>query len=146
MSPQEITATLIKALEATDYSDCIKDLRRIGIDPQSYINGLDKVHPCFVLSPATSHSWLSESQAINIISPGSDIYERCIRALGRVCGIYALLPGSHEVELALTTGEHPVASGGFSDVWKAENENGEVFAVKVLRMYQDNAAVVKKVR
>ena len=43
------------------------------------------------------------------------------------------------------TGEHAIASGGFSDTWKASNEKGEVFAVKVLRLYQNNAAQVKKV-
>jgi len=42
-------------------------------------------------------------------------------------------------------GEHPVGSGGFSDVWKADGENGGVFAVKELRMYQNNAERVKKV-
>lgn len=44
-SPREITTALTNALQATDYSDCIEHLRRVGIDPQSYINGLDKVCP-----------------------------------------------------------------------------------------------------
>ena len=85
------------------------------------------------------------SQAIDILSPKSDIHERCVRALGKVCGIYGLLPDSHKVKSTLTTSQHAIASGGFSDIWKATNEKDEVFAVKVLRMYQDNAAQVKKV-
>ena len=84
-------------------------------------------------------------QAIDILTPESDIHERCVRALRKACGIYGLLPDSHEVKFTLASGEHALASGGFSDVWKATNEDGEVFAVKVLRMYQNNAAQVKKV-
>lgn len=43
--PKVITTTLAKALEAGDYSACLKNLHGIGIDPQSYIDGLDKVCP-----------------------------------------------------------------------------------------------------
>ena len=55
-SPQEITTTLTNALGAADYSDCVKDLRRIGIDPKSYIDGLDKVRPRFASSLVARHS------------------------------------------------------------------------------------------
>jgi hypothetical protein len=54
--PKVITETLNNLLEAEDYSDCVKNLQKIDIDPQSYINGLDKVRPCFVLSLAASRS------------------------------------------------------------------------------------------
>jgi len=84
-------------------------------------------------------------QAIGILSPESDIHERCVRELSRVCEIYGLLPESHKVNSILTTGQHAVASGGYSDVWRAVNKTGEYFAVKVLRMYEDSAAQVKKV-
>jgi len=57
-----------------------------------------------------------------------------------------MLPDSHTVKSVLTPGPRAVVPGGFSDVWKAENENREVFAIKVLRMYQDNAELVKRVR
>jgi len=144
-SPQEITTTLTNALGAADYSGCIKDLRRVGIDPQSYIDGLDEVCPCFGSSFVPLHSWALGYQAIDILSHESDIYERCVRALSKVCGIYGLLPDSHKVRSGLTVGEHAVASGGFSDVWKADDGIGGVFAVKVLRMYQNNAERVKKV-
>ena len=143
--PGVITETLNNLLEAEDYSDCVKNLQKIDIDQQSYINGLDKVRLCFVLSLAASRSWPSGSQAIDILSPGSGIYERCVRALSRACGIYGLLPNSHEVESALTTSEHAVKSGGFSDIWRGEDANGDVFAIKVLRMYEDNAPELKKV-
>ena len=54
--------------------------------------------------------------------------------MSEACGIYGLLPESHKVKFTLMTGEHAIASGGFSDTWKASNEKGEVFAIKVLRM------------
>ena len=86
------------------------------------------------------------SQAIDIISTESDIHRRCVRALSKVCGIYRLLPDSHKIKSTLTTSQHAIASGGFSDIWKAKNEKGEEFAIKVLRIYQNNATQVTKVR
>jgi len=83
---------------------------------------------------------------IEILSPESDIRGRCVRALRKACGMYRLLPDSHEVKSALKNGPRAVAPGGFSDVWKAENENGEVFAVKVFRVYEKGLELVQKVR
>jgi hypothetical protein len=54
--PGAITTALNNALEAKDYSDCVKDLQNVGIDPQSYIDGLDRVRPCSVSSQAPSRS------------------------------------------------------------------------------------------
>jgi len=34
------------------------------------------------------------------------------------------------------TMKRPFASGGFADVWKARNDNGHIFAVKCLRIYE----------
>lgn len=59
--------------------------------------------------------------------------------------MYGLLPDSHKIRSKLTVGEHPVAFGGFSDIWKAKSEDGDSFAVKVLRVYQNSAERVKKV-
>ena len=44
-SPHAITQILTKALDADDYAECIKDLPSHDINPQSYIDGLDKVCP-----------------------------------------------------------------------------------------------------
>lgn len=60
--------------------------------------------------------------------------------------MYTLLPDSYRVKSDLTKSQRPAAPGGFSDVWKAEGENGEVFAIKALRMYEKNVALVRKVR
>lgn len=82
---------------------------------------------------------------IDILSPESDIHERSVRELSRVCGIYGLLPESHKVNSILVTGQYAVTFGGYFDVWRAMNETGEHFAVKVLRTYEDSAAQLKKV-
>jgi len=144
-SPQEITRTLTDALAAKDYFTCVKSLKNVDIDPQEYIDGLDQVRSRSVISLAALRSWTLAYQAIDILSPESDIHERCVRELSTVCGIYGLLPESHKVNSILTTSQHAVASGGYSDIWKAVNKTGEYFAVKVLRMYEDSAAQVKKV-
>jgi len=83
---------------------------------------------------------------IEILSPESDIRGRCVRALRKACGIHRLLPNSHKIKSTLTKGPRAVAPGGFSDVWKAENENGEVFAIKAFRVYEKGFEQVQKVR
>lgn len=45
-APQVITRILTDAFAADDYSDYIKDLSSINIEPQAYIDGLDKVSSC----------------------------------------------------------------------------------------------------
>ena len=40
---QDINQVLATTFEAEDYLDCIKNLQTWNIDPQSYINNLDKV-------------------------------------------------------------------------------------------------------
>ena len=145
-APQAITRTLANALAADDFSGCIKNLPGLGIDPQAYIDGFDKVRPWFFYPRSFSVHGLWGLQAIDILSPESDIHNRCVRALSKVCGIYGLLPDSHKVKSTLTTSQHAIASGGFSDIWKATDEKNEVFAIKVLRMYENNASQVTKVR
>lgn len=41
--PQEINQTLTVAFGAEDYPDCVGDLKARDIDPQLYINSLDRV-------------------------------------------------------------------------------------------------------
>lgn len=47
-SPQAITMTLTNVFGARDYTDCVKNLCHVdgSIDPQSFIDGLDKVSSC----------------------------------------------------------------------------------------------------
>lgn len=150
LSPQNAREALDAAYVADDYLDCIKDLRGLGIDPQAYIDGLDQVRcrlPVLVSVPLT----IALHQIVNCLLSGSDDYYRCLRAMRKSCGIYGILPVSYCVppDLTLvTTGKikRPFASGGFADVWKAENNKGQMFAIKSLRMYQrDDLARAKKV-
>lgn len=52
-SPKIITATLINAFGSGDYSICLKSLHSVGIDPQSFIDGLDKVRSRILPSQIT---------------------------------------------------------------------------------------------
>ena len=61
-SPPAITTTLTNALGATDYTDCVKNLHHadVGIDPQSFIDGLDKVGSRIFPSLFTpTHDWFT---------------------------------------------------------------------------------------
>lgn len=53
---QDINQVLTAAFDAEDYLDCIKNLRQRNIDPQSYIDGLDKVSP---YSIQKHHAWFT---------------------------------------------------------------------------------------
>jgi len=48
-SSQEISRVLATTFEAVDYFDCIKGLKEQDIDPQSYIDSLDRVSSCLTL-------------------------------------------------------------------------------------------------
>ena len=39
---------LTAAFEAEDYLECIKDLKKRGVEPKSYINSLDNVCPHWI--------------------------------------------------------------------------------------------------
>lgn len=143
-SPREITKTLSDIFASEDYRNCIKDLQNVGIDPQAYIDGLDKVRSQFVISLAALRSWSLGHQAIGTLPPESDTHERSLRHLRNVCRTYGLLPESHQVKSNPTTGQYTVASGGFSDVWRAANKSGKVLAFKVFRTHEDSATQVEE--
>ena len=144
--PRDPQQVLTAAFTAIDYQDCINNLAQWHIDPQAYINGLDQVGSrlsMLVGDPLTPVL----RQILDTLSPESDIYKRCLRALRKVCGIYGLLPTSHHMPSGLTTvNKRPFASGGFADVWKARSRDNRTFAVKCIRIYEvDNFGDVTKV-
>jgi len=143
-SSQAITRMLADAFAAKDYLTCVKSLKSVDIDPQEYIDGLEQVRSRSVIS-STTRSWGLEYQAIDILSPESDMYNLCVRELSRVCGIYELLPESHKINSILTMGQHTVARSGYSNLWRAMNKSGEHFAVRVLRIHQRGVTQVKQV-
>ena len=150
VSPQDAEHVLTAAFTAEDYSNCIKDLRRCGIDPQAYIEGLDRVG-FRTLVCMTSTLTPTILQIINTLSPTSEIYHSGLLALQKACGIYGLLPPScikSEPLTLITTSsmKRPFASGGFSDLWKARDTNGWAYAVKQFRVHMaDSLERVKKV-
>ena len=50
---KDIYQVVATAFAARDYLDCIKNLQASGINPKSYINGLDKVRS----TPSQGHSF-----------------------------------------------------------------------------------------
>ncbi|KAF9651283.1 kinase-like protein [Thelephora ganbajun] len=65
----------------------------------------------------------------------------------QLCGRSELVPASYFIsrERISTVGEHPVASGGFGDVWKGIYEGRHV-AIKALRVYKrDDMRKVKRI-
>jgi len=115
---QLLTATL----DAPDYLKTLKNLSA----KQEYIDGLYKI--------------------VCTLSPDSDIYKRGLRALRKAGGVTNLLPTCYHISPPLKEqDEMATASGGSSDVWKAQNQEGVVFALKVFRMNkQSNLAKSKK--
>ncbi|KAF9789408.1 kinase-like domain-containing protein [Thelephora terrestris] len=121
----DIHQALIAGFEAEDYLTCIKGLEERGIEPVSYINNLDKV--------------------INSLPSDSDFRQQCLRALRKTCGLHGILPDSYTITYALNkTGGRAIANGSFADVWKVTNGNDEVFAVKVLRVTEQELEQIKK--
>ncbi|KAF9651826.1 kinase-like protein [Thelephora ganbajun] len=121
VSCRDAQRVLTAVFAAHDYIDCLGNLPGWSIGPQKYIDGLDRI--------------------IDTLSPGSEFYHRCLRALRKTCGIYGLLPSSYIMPqgLVLVTTRNvkrPFASGGFSDVWRARGNGGQFFAIKHLRTYE----------
>lgn len=65
--------------------------------------------------------------------------QRCFRALRRAAGETGFLPTSYQLPYPLRKQDTlPNAAGGFSEVWKASSPSGAEFALKVLRVTQQN--------
>ena len=82
------------------------------------------------------------------IPPDTPMRQRCLRALRKAGGETGLLPSCYQVLFELEMqGALPAAAGGFSDVWKANSQSGTNYALKILRVtQQDNIKEMKKVR
>lgn len=145
---QDINQVLTAAFGAGDYLDCIKDLRARGIDPLSYINSLDKVRTLLILRQYNQFI-IAWGQIIDSLPIVSDLRKRCIRALRKTSGIYGILPASHTVTFPLSKpGPRCFSSGGFTDIWKLEDETdrSRIFAVKSFRVCeQDPVENINKV-
>ena len=47
VSPRDARRVLTDAFTADDYLECIADLTKLDVDPQAYIDGLDRVGPVY---------------------------------------------------------------------------------------------------
>ena len=146
--PQDdIEQALISAFEASDYLDCINDLRGHNIDPLTYINNLDKVGS--LSAPEHNVGFMTIRKQITESLPiGSDLRKRCIRALRKTCGVYGILPTSYIFARTLEhPGRRPFGQGGFCDVYKLAdaNEPDLIFAVRAIRVSDQDLEKINKV-
>jgi hypothetical protein len=75
-------------------------------------------------------------------SPTHDVV--IFKRFRQLCGRVGLLPASHVIqEKFIKTAEHPIAHGGFGDVWEGRYGDKRV-AIKALRIYKEGD--VQKVR
>lgn len=71
-----------------------------------------------------------------LTTPQDDI--RIFKKFRQLCGRAGTLPTSHLIpEALIKTTEHPIASGGFGDVWEGIYNDQRV-AIKALRLYKDS--------
>lgn len=75
------------------------------------------------------------AQALQAIKYDDVVFKR----FRQLCGWVGLLPTSYTIpeKLVQQSDEQPVASGTFSDVWEGIR-NGELVAVKALRVFKDD--------
>ena len=102
----------------------------------------DKVRSVKCAIPQTDSQHRSTVQALQATTYDVTIFKR----FRQLCGRTGLLPTSHTIpERLIQTTEHPVASGGFGDVWEGIYDDKRV-AIKALRVYKrDGVQKVKKV-
>ncbi|KAF9644871.1 kinase-like protein [Thelephora ganbajun] len=116
-SSQGMSQVLTTVFAAEDYLDCIRDLGKRNIDPQMYINSLDQI--------------------IDILPIYSGVRKLCIQALTETCILYQLLPTSYTFASRLSeSSSTPFASGRHASVWKITNDEGAVFALRALCVYE----------
>ena len=85
-------------------------------------------------------------QALSTIPTTDDVFRQCLRKLRAICGCHTTLPSSHVVSGDLVKiGSHPIAFGGFADVWEG-TLGGRKVCVKVLRVTLNEDQSLTKVR
>jgi len=114
-----------------------------GSELARLVDFLDEVCPL----PSTLCSITKQTlQALDAI-PGTDqVSRQCLHKLQAICGQHMTLPSSHNVSGDLTrVGDHPIASGGFADVWEGIHGDRKV-CIKFLRLAMNNYEPLAKVR
>ena len=100
----------------------------------------DKVRSVKYTFPRVGSQRRYIAQALQTTTYDATIFKR----FRQLCGQTGLLPTSHTIPVTLIrTSEHPVASGGFGDVWEG-TYNDKPVAIKALRVYRGED--IRKVR
>jgi hypothetical protein len=97
--------------------------------------------------PFPSHPVAKQTlQALSSIPTTDDVFRQCLRKLRAICGCHTTLPSSHVVSGDLARlGGHPIAFGGFADVWEGAHDGRKV-CVKALRVSLNDDQSLTKVR
>lgn len=108
------------------------------------INSLDDVR--FFPLGVCKVSFIPYPQLLGQLDPTSQPFRECLWVLQEICGVRRTLPAPYQISEALSfTSEHPVAGGGFSDVFKGKVGTGaDICIKKIRRCATDNAGEVKE--
>lgn len=100
-----------------------------------------------VFPPTHKPRILRQTQAVCDLDSNAPVYRRCLRALRWMCSTFGMLPKSYMVSAPFhRADDRQPALGGFSDVWKCSDSDGQIFAVKALRVSNECHREVKKAR
>lgn len=129
---------LIRHDEDEQYSSSLQ-----GLELARLVDFLDNVRPLRLsFCPVTERTL----QALGAIPTTDDVFRQCLRKLRAICGCHTTLPSSHIVSGDLTRlGDHPIAFGGFADVWEG-TMGGRKVCVKALRVSLNDDQSLTKVR
>lgn len=120
----------VQALPEDEFAGVINDLDDVRFIPPCFGNALFTWHP----------------QIIRHLDHTGQRSRKCLRVLQEICGVRGTLPASYQFSGALSfTSEHPVAFGGFGDVFKGKIGAGaDVCIKKIRRCVTDNVGEVRK--
>ena len=133
-SPYDLSNALRAAFEERELYDVyLSSLVGDQTRAEALLEVFDKVSPlAYVILWIDSHHRYTK-QALT--APEYDV--KIFKKFRQLCGRTGLLPASHIIpEKLIKTTEHPVASGGYGDVWEGIY-NGRRVAIKALRVYKE---------
>lgn len=141
-SSPEIPHLLDDLIRRDEEEQYLSNLR--GSELTRVVDCLDQVRPLLSASRVVIKQTL---QALTAIPATDDVSRRCLPKLQAICGDNMTLPSSYTIsgdDLA-RAGDHPIAFGGFADVWEGTYGAKKV-CVKVLKISTHDDQALSKVR
>jgi hypothetical protein len=81
------------------------------------------------------------------MQPNNELRKNSIKYLRELCRKSGQLPPSLSITEGLRRGgDHPLAGGGFADVWKGDLDEHGTVAIKVLRLFSNDPVHEAKTR